>query len=358
MTYQEKRILNNSIILKIYDDEVLNSVFRLLNKKPKDLYKYVQIVKKSLLILNDDEIFLVIKNFWSSIIKISKLPINDLQTKFSITKKTSLKIIFATWLEILEYSQNHNDKYTILDAEYFDKAAEFLCSPNENTIHTLASYIQPNDGKLEKRYPSLEFWRVSPKNKNKNKNKYEFTRISDFSSSDKVHRLINLIKFGLRCKKVSSKFVLNDIVLKIEEKDFEVYHYEFKDSNARVELNAIERHLLVCFFDKGFYEYSKSKNYFDFNECLRPTWSKFIPGYRWTPWGFEDNKIGFIQKDKNKRIEEKPIPNKQYKGNVDITNYKYIHELKDLELLIFSFHKASKKPYYSHKLGFEFKYKS
>mgnify|MGYP007000114036 len=68
---------------------------------------------------------LVIKNFWSSIIKISKLPINDLQTKFSITKKTSLKIIFATWLEILEYSQNHNDKYTILDAEYFDKAAEF-----------------------------------------------------------------------------------------------------------------------------------------------------------------------------------------------------------------------------------------
>lgn len=163
MTYQEKRILNNSIILKIYDDEILNVVFRLLNKNPKDLYKYVQIVKKSLLTLNDDEIFLVIKNFWSSIIKISKLPINDLQTKFSITKKTSLKIIFATWLEIIEYSQNHNDQYTILDAEYFDKAAEFLCSPDENIIHTLASYTQPNDGKLEKRYPSLEFWRASPK---------------------------------------------------------------------------------------------------------------------------------------------------------------------------------------------------
>ena len=61
MTYQEKRILNNSIILKIYDDEILNVVFRLLNKNPKDLYKYVQIVKKSLLTLNDDEIFLVIK---------------------------------------------------------------------------------------------------------------------------------------------------------------------------------------------------------------------------------------------------------------------------------------------------------
>jgi hypothetical protein len=214
MTYQEKRILNNSIILKIYDDEILNVVFRLLNKNPKDLYKYVQIVKKSLLTLNDDEIFLVIKNFWSSIIKISKLPINDLQTKFSITKKTSLKIIFATWLEIIEYSQNHNDQYTILDAEYFDKAAEFLCSPDENIIHTLASYTQPNDGKLEKRYPSLEFWRASPKNKNKNE--YEFTRISDFSSSDKVHRLINLIKFGLRCKKGSSKFVLNELFFKIE----------------------------------------------------------------------------------------------------------------------------------------------
>ena len=112
----------------------------------------------------------------------------------------------------------------------------------------------------------------------------------------------------------------------------------------------------MCFFHKGFYEYSKSKNYFDFNECLKITWSKFIPGKRWTPWGFEDNKIGFIQKDKNKRIEEEPIPNKQYKGNVDITNYKYIHELKDLELLIFSFHKASKKTYYGHRLGLEFKY--
>jgi hypothetical protein len=119
MTYQEKRILNNSIILKIYDDEILNVVFRLLNKNPKDLYKYVQIVKKSLLTLNDDEIFLVIKNFWSSIIKISKLPINDLQTKFSITKKTSLKIIFATWLEIIEYSQNHNDQYTISRCRIF-----------------------------------------------------------------------------------------------------------------------------------------------------------------------------------------------------------------------------------------------
>lgn len=355
MTYQEKRILNNPIILKIYDDEILNLVFRLLKKKPKDLYKYIQIVKRSLLTLNDDEIFLVIKNFWTSIIKISKLPINDLQTKFSITKKTSLRIIFATWLEIIEYSQNHNDKYNILDAEYFDKAAEFLCSPDENIIHTLASYIQPNDGKLEKRYSSLEFWRASPKNKKKDKN--EFKRISDFSSSDKVHRLINLIKFGLRCKKVSSKFVLNDIVLKIEEEDFEVYHYEFKDSNARVELNAIERHLLVCFFDKGFYEYSKSKNYFDFNECLRPTWSKFIPGKRWTPWGFEDNKIGFIQIDTKKRPEKK-IPNKQYKGNIDITNYKYIHELKDLELLIISFHKVRKEPYYGHRLGLEFKYKS
>ena len=43
MTYQEKRILNNSIILKIYNDEILNVVFRLLNKNPKDLYKYVQI---------------------------------------------------------------------------------------------------------------------------------------------------------------------------------------------------------------------------------------------------------------------------------------------------------------------------
>ena len=44
MTYQEKRILNNSIILKIYDDEILNLVFRLLKKKPEDLYKYVQIL--------------------------------------------------------------------------------------------------------------------------------------------------------------------------------------------------------------------------------------------------------------------------------------------------------------------------
>ena len=59
---------------------------------------------------------------------------------------------------------------------------------------------------------------------------------------------------------VEQFFTDNKIVYQVsQEEDFEVYHYEFKDSNARVELNAIERHLLVCFFDKGFYEYSGNK---------------------------------------------------------------------------------------------------
>lgn len=351
MTYHEKRISNNQIILKIHDDEILNSVFRSLNNNQKDLYKYVQIVRKSLLTFNDDEIFKVIKNFWVSIIKVSKVPMNDLQKEFSITKKTSLKIIFSTWLEILEYSQTHNNKYSILDEEYFDKVAEFFCSPNEKTIHTLAAYIQPNKKSI-KRYSSLDFWKTGPKSKKDD----NFKRISYFSSSDKVYRINNLIKFGLRCKKIDSEFVLNDLKLPGDRvTNFETYHYEFQDSKPRAELAVIDRNLIACFFFKGFYEYSKSKKYFDFNECLMVTWSKFKPGYRWTPWGFEDDKIGFVQ---IKKEEKANIPSEEHVWNVDLKNYRYSHELKDLELIIFSFHRENQKKISNTNLGLPFKYQS
>lgn len=352
MNFHEKRILNNPLILKIQRDETLNLIFRSLSKNPDDLYKYLQVIKKSLLTLNDDEIFRVIKNFWLSIVKVSKLSLNDLQSEFSITKKTSLKIIFSTWFEILEYSQTHNFRYNILDEEYFDIAAEFLCSSNGKTIHTLASYIQPNKKKLDKRYSSLEFWKTSPKRRKKS----DFITISDFSSSDKQPRLINLIKFGLRCKKADSKFILNELNPSIEE-NFEIYHYEFKNANPRVQLNEIKSHRLVCIFYKGFYEYSKSKNYFDFNECLMVTWSKFTPGYRWKPWGFEDNKIGFIQIDKNQELKKDKTGKRDKRGNVDITNYKYSYDLKNLELLVFSFHKTSDRQYRSNNIKLPFKYK-
>ena len=351
MTYHEKRISNNQIILKIHDDEILNSVFRSLNNNQKDLYKYVQIVRKSLLTFNDDEIFKVIKNFWVSIIKVSKVSMNDLQKEFSITKKTSLKIIFSTWLEILEYSQTHNNKYSILDEEYFDKVAEFFCSPNEKTIHTLAAYIQPNKKSI-KRYSSLDFWKTGPKSKKDD----NFKRISYFSSSDKVYRINNLIKFGLRCKKIDSEFVLNDLKLPGDRvTNFETYHYEFQDSKPRAELAVIDRNLIACFFFKGFYEYSKSKKYFDFNECLMVTWSKFKPGYRWTPWGFEDDKIGFVQ---IKKEEKANIPSEEHVWNVDLKNYRYSHELKDLELIIFSFHRENQKKISNTNLGLPFKYQS
>lgn len=363
MTYHEKRIKHNQLILKIQNDEVLNIIFRSVHKYPNDLYKYVDIVRKSLLTLDDDELFLVIKNFWSSILKISKISLNDLKTKFSITKKTSLNIIFSSWIEILEYSRNHNDKYKILDLEYFDIVAKFFCSPNINTIHTLATYIQPNKTKLEERFSSLDFWKTSPKLKEK---KYNKITISNFSDIAKHTDLINLIKFGLRCRKAEPKLVLSEFKPNIEEK-FEIYHYEFKDKNPRVELNAIKNHMFVCIFDKGFYEYSKSQNYFDFKECLMVTWSKFTAGYRYTPWGFANNKIGFLQIDTNKRFEfkkdkrradqNKHPKKKKYRQNVYIDNYQYSYELKDLELLIFSFHKTKKGPYKNTSIGLPFKIK-
>ena len=65
----EKRVEANYLILKISKDEVLQKIFRLSDVN--DLYNYIQIVKKSLIVLNDDDIFKVIKSFWQSIINVS-----------------------------------------------------------------------------------------------------------------------------------------------------------------------------------------------------------------------------------------------------------------------------------------------
>ena len=90
----EKRVEANYLILKISKDEVLQTIFRLSDVN--DLYNYIQIVKKSLIILNDDDIFKVIKSFWQSIINVSGRSEDELCNNFSITKKTPLKIIFST----------------------------------------------------------------------------------------------------------------------------------------------------------------------------------------------------------------------------------------------------------------------
>ena len=361
MTYHEKRIKHNSLILKIQNDEILNIIFKSLHKNPNDLYNYVNIVRKSLLNLHDDELFLVIKNFWISILKISKISLNDLKTKFSITKKTSLNVIFSSWIEILEYSRNHNDKYEIMDLEYFDVAAKFFCSPNINTIHTLATYIQPQNTKPKERFSSLDFWKTSPKLKKKKSNNIT---ISNFSDIAKHTDLINLIKFGLRCRKVDPKFVCSEYKPNIEEK-YEIYHYEFKDKNPRVELNAIKNHMWVCIFHKGFYEYSKSQNYFDFKECLMVTWAQFTAGFRYTPWGFAKNKIGFNRIDPNKDFVPKKDKrrtaqnkhSKKYRKDVYIDNYEHSYELKDLELLIFNRHKTKKETFRNTTIGLPFKIK-
>lgn len=347
----EKRVEANYLILKISKDEVLQKIFRLSDVN--DLYNYIQIVKKNLIVLNDDDIFKVIKSFWQSIINVSGRSEDELCNNFSITKKIPLKIIFSTWSEILEHSENQYPKHTLFEKEYFHKAANFLCSPNKDDIHTLAAYVQETD--QGNNYSSLEFWETkSPSKEIKSNNE---KKISDFTSTDKQGRLINLIKFGLRCKEVDKSFVLNDVRPAINE-TYEIYHYEFKDINPRIELISIYKHLVVCFFEKGFYELSKTNNSFDFNECLMVNWINFRPNrHRWTPLGFQDNMVGFKpQKGKTSGKENK----REDRKNVDVDTYKYKHELKDLELVIFSFHK-NKNNNHSYKntnLELPFKYKN
>lgn len=347
----EKRVEANYLILRISKDEVLQKIFRLSDVN--DLYNHIQIVKKSLIVLNDDDIFKVIKSFWQSIINVSGRSEDELCNNFSITKKIPLKIIFSTWSEILEYSENQYPKHTLFEKEYFHKAANFLCSPNKDDIHTLAAYVQ--ETKYGNNYSSLEFWET--KSSSKKIKPYKEMKISDFTSTDKQRRLINLIKFGLRCKEVDKNFVLNNVNPAINE-NYEIYHYEFKDINPRIELVSIFKHLVVCFFEKGFYELSKIEKSFVFNECLMVNWINFAPNrHRWTPIGFQDNMVGFIpQKGKTSGKENKRDKDR---GNVDVSTYKYKHELKDLELIIFSFHKNinSGHQYKNDNLDLPFKYK-
>lgn len=300
----------SDIIQVINSDSYLSEIFSKISSK--DLFNILIPFRIALITYSLEEQIRILKLFWKSFEKITdRRDIASAQKDLSIFKKIALKIIFSSWQEILIYSENSNNKnYHVTQEGYFDNANKFLFSNESSEIITILRFLEI-DEEIDGIKTALDFW------------KQKKGGFKNYVPHHKQKQLKRTIRFALSCKQTRKEFILESKNQKFD--DFEILHFEFNDINPKKLISYVQAPINVCFFEKGFYDYSvdsKDINKFDLRACLSANRiSSSFGKERYTPFGIVGDKIGF---QRIKKIE---------KALID--NYKYVHHLKDLEILIF-----------------------
>ena len=317
--YRKESIENNKyynetyIVQCIKTDSYLREIFSKISSK--DLYNILIPFRIALTTYKLEQQIQIHQLFWKSFEKITHKDIASAQRDLSIFKKIALKIIFSSWQEILIYSENSNNKNHLVTQEgYFDNVNKFLFSTESSEIITILRFLKIDDIKT-----AFDFW------------KQKEGAFKKYVPHHKQKQLERTIRFALSCKRTSKEFILGK-----KDSEFdncEILLYKFNDLNPKKLISYVQASINLCFFEKGFYDYSfnsKDINQFDLGACLsankismhelKRSDSSFGKG-RYTPFGIVGDEIGFQQIEK----KEKAL----------IENYKYVHYLKDLEILIF-----------------------
>ena len=317
--YRKESIKNNkyynesNIVQRIKADSYLREIFSKISSK--DLFNILIPLRIGLTTYKLDQQIQILKLFWKSFEKITQKDIASAQKELSIFKKIALKIIFSSWQEILIYSENSNNKdHHVTQEGYFDNVNKFLFSTESSEIITILRFLKIDDIRT-----AFDFW------------KQKEGAFKNYVPHHKQKQLERTIKFALSCKRTSKEFILGK--KNSEFDNCEILLYKFNDLNPKKLISYVQASINLCFFEKGFYDYSfnsKDIHQFDLGACLsankismhelKRSDSSFGKG-RYTPFGIVGDEIGFQQKEK----KEKAL----------IENYKYVHYLKDLEILIF-----------------------
>jgi len=301
------------IIQGIKSDSYLQEIFSKISSK--DLFNILIPFRIALTTYKIEQQIHILKLFWKSFEKITQKDIASAQKDLSVFKKIALKIIFSSWQEILIYSENSNNKDHLVTQEgYFDNVNKFLFSTESLEIITILRFLKIDDIKT-----AFDFW------------KQKEGAFKNYVPHHKQKQLERTIRFALSCKRTNKEFILGK-----KNSDFdncEILLYKFNDLNPKKLISYVQASINLCFFEKGFYDYSFNSediDQFDLGACLsankismhelKRSDSSFGKG-RYTPFGIVGDEIGFQQIEK----EEKAF----------IKNYKYVHYLKDLEILIF-----------------------
>ena len=317
--YRKESIKNNkyynesNIVQRIKTDSYLREIFSKISSK--DLFNVLIPLRIGLTTYKLEQQIQILKLFWKSFEKITQKDIASAQKELSIFKKIALKIIFSSWQEILIYSENSNNKdHHVTQEGYFDNVNKFLFSTESSEIITILRFLKIDDIRT-----AFDFW------------KQKEGAFKNYVPHHKQKQLERTIKFALSCKRTSKEFILGK--KNSEFDNCEILLYKFNDLNPKKLISYVQASINLCFFEKGFYDYSfnsKDIHQFDLGACLsankismhelKRSDSSFGKG-RYTPFGIVGDEIGFQQKEK----KEKAL----------IENYKYVHYLKDLEILIF-----------------------
>ena len=299
----------SKLIKDIKDDKYLNIVFSKISSD--NLFNILIPFKTALITYSDKEKIIILKSFWESFEKITSQNIESVLTNFSILKVMALKIIFSSWQEILIFSENaNNQSYHVKEPDYFDKVNKFLFSTDTSEINTIVKFLEFD----YKKNAALDFWKKGHEG-----------GFNEYVPHYRQKLLESVIKFSLSCREVKKECILGGLDSKFKE--CKLLHYEFNNLNPKKLISNVPVPLDVCFFEKGQYrqyEHSQEKanNKFNLGACLSAnSTSNNFGKSRYTPFGIFEDKIGFIRIKKIEKAER--------------DNYKYLHYLKDLEILIF-----------------------